>query len=625
MTANNNEIKILGKYALNEVYVKSLEDSGKEGFFLEETDEQVFPTLWDEAFPFSSDGYAAVKDGELWGFINVMGELVVPYRWKDMRASQVSFPEGLCAVQDDHDLWGFINAKGEVILPCQWKDCRDFRNGECAVKDDKDLWSYIDKKGNFVRASKWKEIGEWSNEVGLCGVQDENGLWGFIDEKENLQIPCQWKETEWFDKTNDDDDDDNAIYLCWVKNQDDKWGCIDRSGRQVVAYEWSKEHRIFNDGLCAVQGENGLWGAINDRGVLVVPTEWDDDPFFSDGYSLVEKEGRLYKIDTQGKVIEDFGNDFGNDTEEEKKDDKFAIGISIILGIILAFIVSSYSETIGYAYFNHFSAYNLSNPSQWVGWFVALLGGLHTYDVVVPTVLSGGYLYKFFAPKDKFANCQPQDRSKQDGNPLLDNNSMVIKLKERFGDNWLGVLTFVLFFGGSFVGALFLPPFFLTCVLGMAVGCCIMLYIEKMRGKSDGITPQGAFGSHEAIIAFLLFFLSLRAVYFLLFAYNYHTAEEAKPTEITIVNADYRSGKSSSTYYLYVDIDNGVPYSLEVNKDAYEDYTSGKTSKVLADVRTGKLGFRFISDFKTQETVISTDESQEFTKDFRELMESMKK
>lgn len=162
MTSNYNEIKILGKYRLDEICVDFAKDYRleglKEGLFLEETNEQVFPTLWDEAIDFGSDGYAAVKKDERWGFINAMGELVLPYRWKDVGLSQFCFPEGLCAVQDDQDLWGFINVEGEVILPCQWKECRDFRNGECAVKGLNDLWGAIDAQGNLVVPLEWDNI-----------------------------------------------------------------------------------------------------------------------------------------------------------------------------------------------------------------------------------------------------------------------------------------------------------------------------------------------------------------------------------------------------------------------------------------------------------------------------------
>ena len=304
MTSNNNEIKILGKYRLDEICVDFTEDGKLEGFFLKETNEQVFPTLWDEVWGFGSDGYAPVKKGERWGFINVMGELVVPYRWKDV--SHFCFPEGLCAVQDDQDLWGFINVEGEVILPCQWKDCRDFRNGECAVKDAKDIWTYIDKKGKFVRASKWKEIGEWDEENGLQDVQDESGLWGFVDKDDCLRIPCQWKETQCFEKI---EESAFAQDVCWVKDQEDLWGCIDTRGRVVISCSW-KEYSFFSEGLCAVKGLNNLWGAIDVQGKIVVPVEWDYAPIFHKGEALVRRHVDTYKIDRNGKVIKKYGDVF---------------------------------------------------------------------------------------------------------------------------------------------------------------------------------------------------------------------------------------------------------------------------------------------------------------------------
>lgn len=307
MTSNNNEIKILGKYRLDEICVDFAKDYRleglKEGFFLKETNEQVFPTLWDEAYDFGPDGYAPVKKDERWGFINAMGELIVPYRWKDVGDTQFCFPEGLCAVQDDQDLWGFINAEGEVILPCQWKDCRDFRNGECAVKDVKDIWTYIDKKGNFVRASKWKEIGEWDEENELLNVQDESGLWGFVDKDDCLRIPCQWKDAQSFEKI---EESAPAQYRSWVMNQEDLFGCIDKSGKVVIDCRWKERSILFSEGLCAVKGLNDLWGAIDAQGNLVVPLEWDNIMVFFDGKAWVERNGNRYRIDRNGKVIESF-------------------------------------------------------------------------------------------------------------------------------------------------------------------------------------------------------------------------------------------------------------------------------------------------------------------------------
>ena len=69
------------------------------------------------ACDFSEDGYAPVMEGEHWGIINVMGEVVIPYRWNDIGyLSGILFPDGLCAVQDDNGHWGFIDERGDVVI-----------------------------------------------------------------------------------------------------------------------------------------------------------------------------------------------------------------------------------------------------------------------------------------------------------------------------------------------------------------------------------------------------------------------------------------------------------------------------------------------------------------------------
>ena len=594
MTANDNEIKILGKYALNEVYVKSLEDSEKEGFFLEETDEQVFPTLWDEAFPFSSDGYAAVKDGELWGFINVMGELVVPNKWKDVRLSQVCFPEGLCAIQDDHDLWGFVNAKGEVILPCQWQECRDFRNGECAVKDDKDQWSYIDKKGNFVRTSKWKEIGEWDEENGFLSVQDESGLWGFADKDDCLLIPCQWKETHLFEKV---EEPARNRYVCWVMNQEGLWGCIDKRGKVVIACSWT-DCFFFSEGLCGVKGDNGLWGAIDVHGNLVIPTEWDEKPLFQSDEALVFKNGNPYKIDRNGKVINNFGNVF-----DGAGSTKYKAWGALVVVIILGIGLYALADEIGYANYNPIRAYSLFSQ-QWLKWLVALLGGLHTYDLLLPLGLVAGYLYKRFSPKDDFAEWGTHGRQKQkDIQHEMDKGSAEQNLIEKWttklfgsnssGMNYLLLLLFFVLLGGIW------SNFYIILAMGMAV-FPIGLECYLWKSTSEKITHDRYFSSFDASVVILSMLLSLRLIYFVLFFVNYQTANAIETKEMQIVSADYESHRNSKSYYFYIEVDNSMPYELNVSKDAYKNYKEGRTSKVLADVRTGKLGFSFISDFKTQ-------------------------
>ncbi|MEX0289882.1 MAG: WG repeat-containing protein [Flavobacteriaceae bacterium] len=99
----------------------------------------------DEIAPFS-EGLAAVRKGNQWGFINKQGNLVIDFRddiyankQADMSKSDVTgikypmFNEGRCLitkkVEDGIPLYGFMDTKGEVVIEPQFLNVYPFKNG----------------------------------------------------------------------------------------------------------------------------------------------------------------------------------------------------------------------------------------------------------------------------------------------------------------------------------------------------------------------------------------------------------------------------------------------------------------------------------------------------------------
>lgn len=252
---NLNDIKILGKYAIEDVEVKELKEGKAYGFFNRVSEEQIFPETWAMAFPFSAAGYAIVKKDDLWGIIDFMGQNVVPCRWKEIEEGGDVFPNGLCGVMDDYDHWGFIDSRGSMKLPCRWTAVSGFSEGICAVCDDFNIWTFVDPTGRTVYSSDWKNVLSWSE--GLLPVQNQDGLWGFVNSHNEECIPCQWEEVS-----------------------------------------------SFSDGLCSVKTKENRWGAIDKNGELVIPAEWDDMFSFENGEAYVMKNGQAMVIDKQGNVKE---------------------------------------------------------------------------------------------------------------------------------------------------------------------------------------------------------------------------------------------------------------------------------------------------------------------------------
>jgi len=110
----------------------------------------------DEIAPFS-EGLAAVRQGDQWGFINEEGQMVINFRndiyWnkdadtskKDISGIQYPmFNEGRCLitkiVEDGVPVYGFIDTKGNVVLEPQLLNVYPFKNGyTTAVLYDKSM------------------------------------------------------------------------------------------------------------------------------------------------------------------------------------------------------------------------------------------------------------------------------------------------------------------------------------------------------------------------------------------------------------------------------------------------------------------------------------------------------
>ena len=73
---------------------------------------QVGEVRWDTVKAFKN-GYAAVQENGLWGFINTMNELVIPCQYSTVNDFT---KEGTCDVQRTDGTWIVINTAGETAF-----------------------------------------------------------------------------------------------------------------------------------------------------------------------------------------------------------------------------------------------------------------------------------------------------------------------------------------------------------------------------------------------------------------------------------------------------------------------------------------------------------------------------
>lgn len=284
---------------------------------------------WKEARSFS-EGLAAVKNNNKWGFIDKTGKIILPCIWTQAG----SFCEGLAFVADEIGHKGYIDKTGKIIvkLPVSeysYNNTYDFHEGLACIKKD-GKYGFIDRNGNVVIPCVWDDASYFSE--GIAPVKDgETKKWGYIDKTGSCVIECKWNNEAhpfsdglglvrhngtfyYIDKTGSEVlKMYNYKYsgrfcdgLAWVENEHFNEGFIDKSGNEVIPCQGKYSYRSFREGLAAFYGTYD-WGFIDKSGNVVFSKKGHLKGVlsFSEGLAVVRDRDvdRCFFVDKTGKVI----------------------------------------------------------------------------------------------------------------------------------------------------------------------------------------------------------------------------------------------------------------------------------------------------------------------------------
>jgi hypothetical protein len=91
-----------------------------------------------------SEGLAAVRSGDNWGYADQSGALIIQPSYEDA----LSFSSNLAAVKQNGK-YGFIDKSGEIVLPFSYDAAQSFQSGYALVVQDGKA-GLIDEYGNFT-------------------------------------------------------------------------------------------------------------------------------------------------------------------------------------------------------------------------------------------------------------------------------------------------------------------------------------------------------------------------------------------------------------------------------------------------------------------------------------------
>ncbi len=128
--------------------------------------------------PFQSAG--------MWGYINEQSEIVIQPKYESVS----EFSEGLAKVKRN-TRWGFIDSNDQEVIPCSYDDAHDFCEGVAIVKRNKtDLfgrvtWGFVDKTGKEIMLPKYWTVNDFSGGVAIVG----KGKYGYVDKTGEEVVP----------------------------------------------------------------------------------------------------------------------------------------------------------------------------------------------------------------------------------------------------------------------------------------------------------------------------------------------------------------------------------------------------------------------------------------------------
>jgi hypothetical protein len=217
--------------------------------FIDRTGSFVFgDTRFVSAEPFS-EGVAAVSlDGVRYGYIDLLGQLVIEPQF----AHAESFREGLAPVQFG-DQYGYIDRTGSFVIPPQFEAAEPFADGRAQIALGGKT-GYVNHRGDIVIEPVYDYGSNFQNGRALVAL---DGLLSYIDAAGNVEI-----ELEEMTRGSDFAEGLAAVAI------GDQYGFVDLQGNFVIPPQFSYAGS-FQDGLAPFETP-ASWGVINNIGEVVL-------------------------------------------------------------------------------------------------------------------------------------------------------------------------------------------------------------------------------------------------------------------------------------------------------------------------------------------------------------------
>ncbi|WP_061235900.1 WG repeat-containing protein [Leptospira weilii] len=287
-------INISGQWAIEPEYDNAdefydgLAQVTREGktFLINERNEKIFEVPAAMYLRQFNEGLAVVSSDGKYGYMNQVGELVVPLQYE----MATMFHAGRGSVQSSETKkWGAVDQSGKLVIQCKFLDPLYFHNQIAIAHENFDSVGFIRINGEYIITPKLESIGRFSSE-GLARATDKKTRkYGFINLKGEYAIDPTIKYANEF-----------SDGLAAIHDERSKWGYIDTSGKIVIPTKFNSGGD-FSEGFADVL--TSKWGYIDPTGAWTIQPSFTRANRFSHGVAIVEIKKKYGLIHTTGEYV----------------------------------------------------------------------------------------------------------------------------------------------------------------------------------------------------------------------------------------------------------------------------------------------------------------------------------
>jgi len=230
--------------------------------YLNTEGELIIPTKYIYTTDFIG-GYAAVQTKEGFFIIDKKGNEQKVMNNEKKKISYIKkFSEGLAPIESKGDLWGFVNEKGEIVIGTMYLGVGYFKGGIAWARTVDNKIGFINKEGDWVIDPLYDTASDYDVVSGLAKVHGKDG-WVYVNMK---------GEEKKFENSRDHQRFSDGMCRETKQMGNAKSGYLNNEGNWAIEPTYGiAEH--FNNGYAAVRYKNN-WGVIDKKGKWIIEPKY---------------------------------------------------------------------------------------------------------------------------------------------------------------------------------------------------------------------------------------------------------------------------------------------------------------------------------------------------------------